>query len=159
MANLANYSSKASPANSINSIEKMLVQHNAHHISKEYINGEVIGLSFSLVTIQGELPFCLPSNVSNVQVLLRKLRKNYDRLYGQEKTLADHHDLEQAKMTAWANLRDWVRAQLALVETNQVTLDQVFFPYLQLNGKTVYQLFSERRLLSQGDGEFHEVKS
>ena len=159
MKNLANYSSQASPIKSVNDIEKILVEYGAKQVLKEYENGEIIGISFVIKTSQGDLPFCLPAKIEKVEAILRKRRKTYDRLYGQDKEAADRRDKEQAKITAWANIRDWVRAQLALYETDQVTLDQVFFPYLQLHGKTVYSLFTERKLLGQGDGEFHEVKS
>jgi hypothetical protein len=155
---LANYTSEASPVRSVDAIEKMLVEHGAKRVMKEYDNGEIVGIAFSILTVQGELPFRLPAKIANVEVILRKRRKNYDRLYGREKVSADLHDKEQAKKTAWANLRDWTRAQLALIEIDQVTIDQVFFPYLQYKGRTVYQIFTEGKLLGPVDGEFHEVK-
>jgi len=159
---LANYSSQASPGNSINAIEKWLVEYGAKCVAKDYENGEVVGISFLIKTSQGELPFRLPVKIANVEVILRKRRKNYDRLWGEEKRLADSRDRAQAKITAWANLRDWTRAQLALFETDMVTLDQIFFPYLQYKGRTIYQIFTEGKLLGPGkdaqDGDFREVK-
>ena len=51
--------------------------------------------------------------------------------------------------TAWRITKDWVEAQMAIVETKMVTLPQVFLPYaVTQNGQTVY----EKILENGGDG-------
>jgi hypothetical protein len=159
MSPLANYSSEVSPKKSFQNIVDMLVDHDAEQVMGEYKDGEPVGIFFLIQTPQGKLPFHLPARIANVEVILRKRRKNYDRLWGEGKKLADECDRKQAKITAWKNLHDWTRAQLALIEIDMVTLDQVFLPYLQYKGRTVYQIFTEGNLLTTGnqDGEFHEV--
>ena len=49
-------------------------------------------------------------------------------------------DEKQAERIAWRNVKDWIAAQLALVETEQAAMEQVFLPYL---------LDQENRTLSQ----------
>ena len=55
---------------------------------------------------------------------------------------------------AWRILKDWVAAQLAIVETEMVSLDEVMLPYLRSDdGRTLYELFTERQLaLTTGEG-------
>ena len=55
--------------------------------------------------------------------------------------------LEQAQRVAWRIVKDWLEAQLAIIETEMVTLDQVMLPYMQGdNGQTVYELYRDQQL-------------
>lgn len=57
-------------------------------------------------------------------------------------------DPKQAERVAWRNVRDWVLAQMALVESCDAAVDEVFLPYMTDNsGKTLYQMYSAGRLL------------
>lgn len=51
---------------------------------------------------------------------------------------------EQAKRVAWRVLRDWIRAQLSLVEAGNATIHEVMVPWMITNdGTTVSErLFS-----------------
>lgn len=61
-------------------------------------------------------------------------------------------DDEQAERIAWRNLKDWIAAQVALVETEQATMDELFFPKLvDRNEKTLYEVFQNGQLML-GDG-------
>ena len=52
-------------------------------------------------------------------------------------------DREQAEMTAWRNVRDWVLAQMALIESCDVPMQQIFLPYMADDrGRTVYELYA-----------------
>ena len=54
---------------------------------------------------------------------------------------------EQAERVAWRILKDWLEAQLALVQTEMVSLDCVMLPYMQADdGRTVYELYVEKAL-------------
>ena len=54
---------------------------------------------------------------------------------------------KQAEMTAWRNVRDWVLAQMALVESCDVPVDQVFLPYLRnYDGATLYDVYANGQL-------------
>jgi hypothetical protein len=56
---------------------------------------------------------------------------------------------EHAINVAWRVIKDWVEAQLALIEANQVKIEQVFLPYaITAQGNTLYeQIASDPRLL------------
>ncbi|MGN0179562.1 MAG: hypothetical protein ACI4DY_09000 [Monoglobaceae bacterium] len=50
-------------------------------------------------------------------------------------------------------MRDWILAQMALVESCDVPVDQVFLPYLSDNtGRTLYEVYQSGQLLI-GDGK------
>ena len=46
---------------------------------------------------------------------------------------------QQAIRTSWRILKDWVEAQMALLETDMVTMDEIFLPYMLSGGQTFYQ--------------------
>jgi len=51
---------------------------------------------------------------------------------------------EQAARVAWRVLKDWVEAQLAIVEAEMAELTEVFLPYAQnRDGKTLYQTIEQ----------------
>ena len=58
----------------------------------------------------------------------------------------------QAERTAWRNVRDWIIAQMAIIEAGQVEMEEVFLPYLtDRQGRTLYELYQSGQL-ALGDG-------
>lgn len=55
-----------------------------------------------------------------------------------------HHRAQAARVT-WRILKDWVEAQLAIVEAEQADLVEVFLPYAQneQTGQTLYKSIRE----------------
>ncbi len=48
---------------------------------------------------------------------------------------------DMATRVAWRILKDWVRAQMAILETEMVSVEQIFLPYMEAkDGRTVYEL-------------------
>lgn len=111
MSPLANYTSEVPAARSFQQIVDMLVEHGAEKVMGDYKDGQPVGISFVITTSCGKLPFSLPAKVEKVHAILGKRRKNYSRLWGEQKEIADRVDKRQAPITAWRNLRDWTRAQ------------------------------------------------
>jgi hypothetical protein len=57
----------------------------------------------------------------------------------------------QAERTAWRNIRDWVMAQVAIIEAGMVLIEEVFFPYMTDSaGRTLYQLYQGGNLALGG---------
>lgn len=62
-------------------------------------------------------------------------------------------DEDKARRVAWRQIYRWVQAQLALVDTEMVKVEEVFFPYIQTkNGHTLYELHRSN-LLQLGSGQ------
>jgi hypothetical protein len=125
---LKNYTSGVSADKSVASIEKILVQHGAINIMKEYgPTGELSAIAFmikdvkmrSLDNREGLMSFKLYARADVVEKLLRE---EYVRpRKGTFKKIE-----EQASKTAWKILYDAVAAQMALVDLGQREVLAVF---------------------------------
>lgn len=133
---LLNYTTSISAEKTVYEIQSKLAKAGAHQILHEYDGfGNVSALSFRINTKFGNVAFRLPANISAVEAVLKRQFRR-----GKFSTT------EQATKVGWRILKDWVEAQLALVETGMVTIEQVFLPYAQDNkGQTVYEFFLEKR--------------
>jgi hypothetical protein len=140
MTKLANYTTTVTASKSIGEIQGILVGHGAKHILIDYDHEEPTGLAFIVGTPYGDVPFRLPANIDKVKAVLDKQRVRT--------RVSD----EQASRVAWRILKDWVRAQMAILETEMVTIDQIFLPYMQTgqDGKTLYQVMLDHRLQLPG---------
>jgi hypothetical protein len=133
--NLKNYTAETPVESSIAKIEALVVKQGATQFFKEYKGGLVIGVVFIVPILSGELPIRLPARVEQVKQKLYGRRSEY--------TLAME---EQARRTAWANIRDWLDAQMALIETEQVKLEEIFLPYMtDRGGKTLFEYMQENQ--------------
>jgi hypothetical protein len=55
---------------------------------------------------------------------------------------------------AWRITKDWVEAQLAIIESQMVTTAQVFLPYaVTSNGQTLYEYIGQNTQLLLGEGK------
>lgn len=126
---IKNYTTTIDVHKSLGEIQGALASHGARKIMIDYDgSGHPIGVTFGIETPDGPRGFCLPANVNGVRAVFSK-----------QKIRA--HD-GQAERTAWRNVRDWVMAQMAIIEAGQVEMEEVFFPYLtDGRGRTVYQLY------------------
>ena len=58
---------------------------------------------------------------------------------------------EQAERVAWRILKDWVEAQMALLDIEMVSFEEIFLPYIETqNGKTVYEVLEQKHFLLEG---------
>lgn len=135
MGKIANYSTTVTALKSIGEIQGILVAHGAKHILMDYNGGEPVGLSFIVGTPYGDTPFRLPANIERVRGVLNKQR------------VRTSVSRDSASRVAWRILKDWVRAQMAILETEMVSIDQVFLPYMQVkDGRILYEVMLEHRL-------------
>lgn len=106
----------------------------------EWNNGDPTGISFGIKTDAGEKFYRLPANAPGV---LKALERDRDVPRSKVK-------LEHAHRVAWRVLKDWIDAQLAIIEANIVTIDQVMLPYMVVrdDGQTMYELIRERDLVA-----------
>ncbi len=136
MAKIANYSTTVTARRSIEEIQNILVAHGAKHILTDYDNNEPVGLAFIIATAYGDTPFRLPANINKVRAVLDKQR------------VRSQVSRDLASRVAWRILKDWVRAQMAILETEMVSIDQVFLPYMEVGdkGKTLYEVMLDHHL-------------
>jgi hypothetical protein len=155
---IKNYTTEVPAMKSIGQIQFNLAAHGATAIMVHYgTDHEPESLAFVIPTPQGEIPFRLPANVKKLEALLLKQLSisSYHTFDTQYQAQRKHKVGEQAKRVAWRIIKDWVDAQLAIIETEMVTIEQVFLPYMQVkNGQTLYQVMQEKRfMLTMGDSK------
>lgn len=136
---LLNYTTEVQVTRSIGQVQAMLVEAGARQIMASYNEiGTPIGIGFMVETQHGPRGFSLPVNADRVLAVLRRDRKVAPR----------YKTPEQAERVAWRIMKDWLEAQLAIIRTEMVTLDQVMLPYMQSapGGPTIYELYLDQAL-------------
>jgi len=135
---LLNYTTTVPVMRTVGVIQALLVEAGARQIVTEWDDhGLPTGVSFVVATAYGPRGFVLPVDPKAVEQVLWQDRKVERRF----KTP------EQAERVAWRIVKDWVEAQLAIIRTNMVTLDQVMLSYMtDDSGRTVYDLYLEKQL-------------
>jgi hypothetical protein len=141
---IANYTTKVPAGRSQQEIQDMLTAHGATGILTEYEKGtgRLQSLSFK-IDINGKMMgFRLP-------IKWREARK---ALIAAGIYRADR-DEDYCYRVAWRIMRDWVRAQMAILEMEMVELEEIFLPYaVQRNGRTLFEnlIDDPERLLGDG---------
>lgn len=137
---IKNYTSNVEVYQSLGEIQGALASHGARKIMVDYDErGQPDGVAFAIQAPDGPRGFRLPANVDGVRAA-----------FARQKVKAAEG---QAERTAWRNLRDWVLAQMAIIEAGQVEVDQVFLPYLtDSRGRTLYEAYKDGQL-ALGPGE------
>lgn len=139
---IKNYTSSVSVFSSLAEIQAALAGHGARQIMVDYDDkGRPVGVTFSIDTPVGRRGFVLTANIDGVLRVFRQQKLKEDR--------------DQAERTGWRNLRDWVLAQMAIVEAGMADVDEVFLPYLSdERGNTLYRVYQSGRLrLENGNAE------
>lgn len=137
-----NYTTKIAASKTVSEVQVMLAKHGATRIGVDYFDGQPCGLTFALVTPHGSRLFTLPVNADAMHRLLIAEHKA-KRLGSLSASVATSR--EHAERVAWRVIKDWLAAQLALVQTEMAALDQVLLPYLHVDGeRTMYAAYSDR---------------
>jgi hypothetical protein len=142
---LKNYTTDVPVNKTISEIHLMLADHGAKKIMFNYFSdGRVESVCFTLMTPSGERGVKLPANAERVREVLKKQKQ--DQKNRNRSSIDDSK--EQAERVAWRIVKDWLAAQLAIIETEMVEIEQVFFPYLiDRSGKTLYEFYQSGQLL------------
>jgi len=120
---ILNYTTTIDVHKTLGEIQKCLVQHGAKQLLYNYNdNGQITSLCFKINTLHGEVSIKLPANIDAVYKVLQEQRKK-----GKIKINIDY---DQATRVAWRIIKDWILAQMAILETNMVKTEEVFLPYI-----------------------------
>ncbi len=144
---ILNYTTTISVDKTLAEIMGMLTQHGANAILVNYEKQAPVALSFVIATQYGDREFRLPANIERVYaVLVRQCQTG--------KVPRRYATREQAARVGWRIVKDWLEAQLAVIEAEMVTLDEVLLPYLlDEHGQSLYQVMTEKRLLLPGNDD------
>ena len=118
--------------------------------------GKATALTFKMPLGDKSLSFRLPCDWQPVYAILTAGVK-FNSRDEQRNVERKERYREQAERTAWRILKDWVEAQIALVETTMTTAPLVFLPYAVMkDGHTLSEKVAQTPQFLLGDGNLHE---
>lgn len=137
---LLNYTTKIEAIKTVGEIQRTLANHGAKSILSDYDDqGQIEALAFRIITPHGDIGFRLPIDPAAVL----KVLKQQNDMGKVPKAFVNH---QQAVRVAWRIVKDWVEAQMAILETEMVNMEQVFLPYMiSGNGRTLYEVMAETK--------------
>lgn len=132
---ILNYSTAISAEKTVTEIQTLLSRSKAVAIMSEYDDGVLSALSFRIVTGNGLMTFRLPANIQKIYQVIVRDKRITPKL----------RTREQAARVEWRIIKDWLGAQLAIVQAEMVDIEQVFLPYAQnSSGETLYEALKSR---------------
>ncbi|WP_289285964.1 hypothetical protein [Parablautia intestinalis] len=138
---ILNYTTTVDSFKTVSEIEYILMKHHAKSIMKNYDGESIIGLSFLIDTGVQQIPVRLPVKVDECLEVLKKEKRENPR-----KQIKDTR--QQAERVAWRILKDWVEAQMALLDIEMVRFEEIFLPYIETNtGQTIYERLENKQFL------------
>jgi len=139
---LLDYTTSVPVARTISQIQAILVEHGARSVMMQYDDrGRINALVFQVSTPSGEVPIRMPINASATHKVLQRQSAKHEI----PRRFADE---EHAYRVAWRIVKDWVEAQMSLLDTEMVQMDEIFLPYIVTrSGQTVYQIVAERHFM------------
>lgn len=133
---LLNYTTKIEADKTAAEITRMLQKAGASAVMTEYDteNSYITSISFQLNINEQKMGFRLPCDWKPILTIF----ENDPKVPNSKK------NREQAVRTAWRIIKNWIQAQLAIIETRMVSTQQVFLPYaIMKDGRTLTEHVAE----------------
>jgi len=121
-------------------IQMILGRYGACGVMTQFKDGEVEAVFFKVLFLGKEVPFRLPCRWEPIEKEFRSRVKKWPISTNENVLVKEKEIRDQAKRVAWRQILRWVEAQMALVETDMVKVQEVFLPYIQTNieGQTLF---------------------
>ena len=136
---ILNYTTTVDAFKTVSEIEYILMKHKAKSIMKNYDGESITGLSFLIDTGRQQVPVRLPVKIDECLEVLKTEKKN-----GAKGVKATR---EQAERVAWRILKDWVEAQMALLDIEMVKFEELFLPDIEAGNGTVFERLESSNFL------------
>jgi hypothetical protein len=145
---LLNYTTSVSVSRSVQEISKALVKAGASSIMQDFDeNGNISAVSFKIILEGNPIAFRLPANWQSVLEVMKH-----------DGTPRPKLTPEHAQRVAWRITKDWVEAQMAILQTKSVVLPQLFLPYaVDGQGVTLFEKISMNPTLLLGESTEREA--
>ena len=135
---ILNYTTSIDAEKTIMEIQRILVKKGASKIVTDYQDQLPKAVTFCLNMNGNLIAFSLPANYTGVLKALKNDKKVPKRF------LTEEHALR----VSWRIVKNWVEAQMALVEAELADVTEVFLPYaITKNGTTLYNSINETNIL------------
>lgn len=128
---ILNYTTSIAAEKTVSEIQSILARSGASAVMAEYDDEQVLCSIAFQVRFKGQvLSYRLPAQIDKIYIILQNDRNVTRKL----------RTREQASRVTWRIIKDWIQAQLALIEAEQAQLTEVFLPYMQTaDGSTIYE--------------------
>lgn len=127
---ILNYTTKIDYHKTIGEISKILVDHGARNIQIRY---SPLGLPEALV-------FVIEMKGRMISFSLAARSAGVLRAMAKAKVPKTYQTEEQSVRVSWRIIKDWVEAQMAIVEAELAEMAEIFLPYAVMkNGQTIYE--------------------
>jgi hypothetical protein len=139
---IINYTTQIDVYKTIGEIQGILVDNGAQKIMFDYDGKQPVAIKFLISTPEADgLTVNLPARPKAVQRILEKMK--------QEKgsRMQVKPSYEQACRVAWRIIKDWLEAQMALIQTQQADLAEIFLPYLSSGNQSFYEYVRSNNFL------------
>lgn len=136
MSPIKNYTTEVDAGKTCGEITGLLAAKGAKRVTIDYDDAmQPCSISFVYPVYNMPVYFKLPCNVSGVLKCLRS----------QKGVPYSCQNEAQARRVGWRILKNWLEAQIAIVEAGAAQFSEVFLPYAVrgTDGKTMFQLFDE----------------
>lgn len=136
---ILNYTTDVPANRTVGEIIGILARKGADSITQTYHeDGRIKAIGFTMIlrVAPGPVPirFVLPANVEGVAAVLKREKPK------------DWNRPGKAERVAWRIVKDWVEAQIALIESGQAQPAQVFLPYaIDNTNRTMFEVFLESK--------------
>jgi len=135
---ILNYTTTIKAEKTIMEIQQILVKAGATKIVTDYKNGIPVSVTFCVIFKGNTIGFSLPAKYNGVFNSMKNDPKIPKRL------LTD----EQAIRVSWRIVKDWVEAQIALIEADLAEFTEVFLPYaITKDGRTFFDQLDTKQLM------------
>lgn len=133
---ILNYTTEITVDRTVGEIQKLLAGAGATAVLTEYAEGHLAAISFRILYEGAMVTFRLPARIDPIYVLLQNDDSQRMRKAGRK-----YRSRDQAARVAWRIVKDWIEAQLAMVEAEQAEIAEVFLPYAQdpETGQTLFE--------------------
>lgn len=133
---ILNYTTKIDHWKTIGEIQQALAKRGAQKIIVDNFNELPVGISFSILWHDKPICFAVPCNFKGV---LRAMENS-------KRIAKSQCNEEQALRVGWRIVKDWIEAQLAIVEAEVATMAEVFLPYaVTKDGVTLYKFVESNK--------------
>lgn len=134
---ILNYTTTISAGKTAAEMQTALAKHGAESVSIIFREREPAGIAFTINTEFGPRDFQLPANVEGVEATIARQQRS-----GEIRADRRYQGAEHARKVAWRILKDWLGAQLAIIEAGLSRLDEVMLPYmLTSSGATISEAY------------------
>lgn len=139
---IKNYTTSIAEEKTVGEITGLLASKGARQVQINYDEqGRPQAICFVLLLAGFPVQFKLPCNFEGV---FRSLAREYKDRGARQRFERSQESMYQSRRVAWRIIKDWVAAQLALVEAEQAQMAEVFLPYaVHESGQTMFQRFVE----------------